>query len=176
MPSNDLGYIKNTNKSSIWLWLGVAAFWIIFDQLTKYLVISNYKLHQGTTITSFFNIFYARNYGAAFSFLSDVGGWQRWFFTFIGIVVSGFIIWMMKKNPTKKIFCFALACILGGALGNVLDRLQHGFVVDMLDFHWPFLQVLFHGGHFPTFNIADVAINIGVICLIYDEIRRLRKS
>lgn len=167
---------SGNKQYSMWLWLSLAAFWLVFDQFTKYLIVANYPLHHSVYVTSFFNMVYVRNYGAAFSFLAGAGGWQRWFFTIVGFAASGFIVWLLKKHPTQKLFCFGLACILGGALGNVLDRLQHGFVVDMLDFHWTFLQGLFHGGHFPAFNVADVAINIGAACLIIDEIRRVRKS
>lgn len=177
MARKRTSYLKNNRKKlSVWLWLSVAAVWLILDQFTKYLILANYPLHHSERVTSFFNVVYVRNYGAAFSFLSGAGGWQRWFFTAVGLLASFFIFWMLKKNPAQKLFCFALACILGGALGNVLDRLQYGFVVDMLDFHWSFLQGLFYGGHFPAFNIADVAINIGAACLIWDEIRRVRNS
>ena len=116
------------------------------------------------------------NYGAAFSFLAGAGGWQRWFFTGIGLVAGIFIVWMLRSRPGEKLFGFAMASILGGALGNVLDRLLHGYVVDMLDFHWRWLEPLFHGGHFPAFNIADTAITIGAACLILDEILRVRRS
>ena len=114
--------------------------------------------------------------GAAFSFLAGAGGWQRWFFTGIGLVAGIFIVWMLRSRPGEKLFGFAMASILGGALGNVLDRLLHGYVVDMLDFHWRWLEPLFHGGHFPAFNIADTAITIGAACLILDEILRVRRS
>ncbi len=99
------------------------------------------------------------NTGAAFSFLRDSAGWQRWLFTGIGLAAAVFIAVMLKKHPGQKLFCFALACILGGALGNVLDRLLYGYVVDFLDFHWRAM-------HFPAFNIADSAITVGAACLI----------
>ena len=94
----------------------------------------------------------------------------------IGLVAGIFIVWMLRSRPGEKLFGFAMASILGGALGNVLDRLLHGYVVDMLDFHWRWLEPLFHGGHFPAFNIADTAITIGAACLILDEILRVRRS
>ena len=165
-----------TADTSLWLWLGIAALWLLLDQFTKYLIISYYPLHAGTVVTSFFNVVRVHNYGAAFSFLAGAGGWQRWFFTIIGVAAAGFIIWMLKSRPGEKLFGFAMASILGGALGNVLDRLMHGYVVDMLDFHWLWLEPLFHGGHFPAFNIADTAISIGAACLILDEILRVKNS
>jgi signal peptidase II len=116
------------------------------------------------------------NSGAAFSFLADAGGWQRWFFTAIGVVATVFIVWMLKSHPGQKLFAFSLACILGGAVGNVIDRVLYGYVVDWLDFHWAFLAGIFHGGHFPAFNIADAGITVGAIGLILDEILRVRRG
>ena len=118
----------------------------------------------------------ARNYGAAFSFLANAGGWQRWFFTALGVVSIIGIVWFIRTRPTQKLFCFAMACILGGAIGNVIDRVLYGYVVDMLDFHWRWLEPLFVGGHFPAFNIADSAITIGAGCLILDEILRVKRE
>lgn len=103
------------------------------DQWTKELILRNYQLGEATHITGFFNIVRAHNTGAAFSFLSNAGGWQRWLFTGIGVVASVFIIWQLYKHPTEKLFCFALASIMGGAVGNVVDRLMHGYVVDFLE-------------------------------------------
>ena len=162
--------------ASLGLWLAVAALWLIFDQFTKYLILAHYQLHDSIPVTGFFNVVRVHNYGAAFSFLAGAGGWQRWFFTGIGLVAGIFIVWMLRSRPGEKLFGFAMASILGGALGNVLDRLLHGYVVDMLDFHWRWLEPLFHDGHFPAFNIADTAITIGAACLILDEILRVRRS
>ncbi len=162
--------------ASLGLWLAVAALWLIFDQFTKYLILAHYQLYDSIPVTGFFNVVRVHNYGAAFSFLAGAGGWQRWFFTGIGLVAGIFIVWMLRSRPGEKLFGFAMASILGGALGNVLDRLLHGYVVDMLDFHWRWLEPLFHGGHFPAFNIADTAITIGAACLILDEILRVRRS
>ena len=165
-----------SGHANLWLWLGIAALWLIFDQFTKYLIVANYQLYQSTTVTNFFNVVRVHNHGAAFSFLAGAGGWQRWFFMGIGIGAGAFIIWMLRRHPGQKLFSFAMACILGGAIGNVIDRIWHGYVVDMLDFHWAFLAPLFHGGHFPAFNIADVAITIGAMCLILDELLRVKKA
>jgi signal peptidase II len=164
------------SKASIWPWLGLATVILLLDQITKQLIVANYQLGDSTTVTSFFNIVRAHNPGAAFSFLASAGGWQRWFFTGIGIAASVFIVWMLRSNPGQKLFAFALACILGGAIGNVIDRVMYGHVVDFLDFHWPFLSGIFYGGHFPSFNVADAGITVGAISLILDEILRVRRS
>ena len=163
-------------RDSLVLWLGIAALWFLFDQFTKFLILGHYQLGDSTNVTSYFNEVRVHNYGAAFSFLAGAGGWQRWFFMGIGIAAGIFIVWMLRKYPGQKLFSFALACILGGALGNVIDRIWHGYVIDMLDFHWSFLSPLFHGGHFPAFNVADTAITIGAACLILDEILRVKNS
>ncbi len=150
-------------------WLILALIIILADQFTKTLIIGYYKLGDSTPVTSFFNIVRAHNTGAAFSFLAGAGGWQRWFFTGIGAVATIFILWMLRSHHAQKLFSFALACILGGAIGNVVDRLLHGYVVDFLDFY-------VNGWHWPAFNIADSAIMIGAGCLILDEILRVKKS
>jgi len=162
--------LKKMSTTSLLLpWLGLALILLIADQFTKVLILGYYKLGDATYITSFFNIVRVHNSGAAFSFLASASGWQRWFFTTIGVVAAVFIIWMLKSHPGQKLFSFALACILGGAIGNVVDRLLHGYVVDFLDFHYG-------NWHFPAFNIADAAISVGAVCLILDEIRRVRRS
>jgi signal peptidase II len=168
--------MSNISTRGIWPWLGLAALLVAADQVTKLLILANYQLGDSTFITSFFNIVRVHNTGAAFSFLADAGGWQRWFFTGVGVAASVFIVWMLRAHPGQKLFAFALACILGGAIGNVIDRVLYGYVVDWLDFHWGFLGSLFPGGHFPAFNIADAAITVGAVSLILDEIRRVRSN
>ncbi|MES2191891.1 MAG: signal peptidase II [Pseudomonadota bacterium] len=159
-----------TKSSSAMLpWLGLALLLLIADQFTKVLILGYYKLGDATYVTSFFNIVRVHNAGAAFSFLASESGWQRWFFTAIGVGAAIFIIWMLRSHAGQKLFSFALACILGGAIGNVIDRSMHGYVVDFLDFHW-------RNSHFPAFNVADSAITIGAICLILDELLRVRKA
>lgn len=152
-----------------WPWLGLALLLFLADQVTKQWILDHYQLGDATVITSFFNIVRAHNTGAAFSFLADASGWQRWFFTGIGVAAAAFIIWMLRANAGQRLLSFALSCILGGAVGNVIDRLQHGYVVDFLDFHWA-------GWHFPAFNLADSAITVGAVLLILDELRRMRKA
>ena len=133
------------------------------------LILGAYQLGDATRVTEFFNIVRVHNSGAAFSFLAGASGWQRWFFTAIGVGAAGFIIYLLRAHPGQRLFSFALACILGGAIGNVIDRLLHGYVVDFLDFHWA-------GYHFPAFNVADAAISVGAACLILDELLRVRRG
>jgi signal peptidase II len=161
--------LAKSKSSNLWMWLGLALVILLADQFTKTLVVGYYQLGDSTRLTSFFNLVRAHNSGAAFSFLADAGGWQRWFFTIIAIIVSLVITWFLSKHASQKLFSFALACILGGAIGNVVDRVMYGYVVDFLDFHYA-------GWHFPAFNVADSAISIGVACLIWDELRRVKKS
>ena len=158
------------------LWLGIAFVILLADQFTKLLVVGSFALGDSQTITSFFNLVRVHNSGAAFSMLSNASGWQRWFFTSIGVVATFFILWLLRSHPTQKLFCFALALVLGGAVGNVIDRIAYGHVVDFLDFHWDWLSPVFYQGHFPAFNIADSAISVGAVCLILDELIRVRKS
>lgn len=159
-----------------WPWIGLAGAILVADQATKLVILALFQHGDSLTVTGFFNIVRAHNPGAAFSFLADAGGWQRWFFTAIGVLAAGFIVWMLRAHPGQKLFSFALACILGGAIGNVIDRVAYGYVVDFLDFHWRLLDGLFYGGHFPAFNVADAGISIGAVCLILDEILRVRRS
>jgi len=163
------GFKPVSGNSSMLQWLGLALIILIADQFTKVLILGYYQWGDSNRITSFFNLVRVHNSGAAFSFLAGAGGWQRWFFTIIGVLASGFILWMLKSHSGQKLFSFALACILGGAIGNVIDRVLYGYVVDFLDFHW-------RGWHFPAFNIADSAITIGAVCLILDELLRVRRS
>ncbi len=155
--------------AAYWPWLVWALALIGIDQVTKQWILSLYQYGDWTPVTSFFNIVRAHNTGAAFSFLAEAGGWQRWFFVLIGAVATVLIIWQLRKHPAQKFFCFSISSILGGAIGNVVDRLQHGYVVDFLDFH-------FGGWHYPAFNVADMAICVGAACLVLDEILRARRA
>ena len=168
---------RGTSKgASLALWLALAALVVVLDQLTKWLILGAYQLGDFTPITGFFNIVRAHNTGAAFSFLAGGSGWQRWFFVALALGACGFITWLLRAHAGQKLFAISLSMILGGALGNVIDRLQHGYVVDFLDFHWPFLSGLFYRGHFPAFNLADAAITAGAIGLILDELLRVRQA
>ena len=153
----------------MWPWLAWAVVILIADQITKTLILNHYQLGDSTFITSFFNIVRAHNTGAAFSFLADAGGWQRWLFTGIGVAATIFIVWQLRAHPGQRLFSFALSSILGGAVGNVVDRLMHGYVVDFLQFHYA-------GWYFPSFNLADSAITLGAACLILDELLRVRRE
>ena len=150
-------------------WLALALVLLIADQFTKVLVLGSFQLGDSRVVTSFFNLVRVHNAGAAFSFLADASGWQRWFFTGLGLAAAVLIVWMLKNHAGQRLFGFALACILGGAIGNVIDRVLYGYVVDFLDFHWA-------GMHFPAFNVADSAISIGAVCLILDELLRVRRA
>ena len=158
------------SSGSMLPWLGVALIVLIADQFTKVLILGYYKYGDATVVTSFFNIVRAHNTGAAFSFLAAASGWQRWLFTGLGLAATLFILYMLRTHSGQKLFSFALACILGGAIGNVIDRLLHGYVVDFLQFHWG------NRWYFPAFNVADSAITVGAACLILDELRRVRRS
>ena len=160
---------SQTSSGSMLTWLGLSLIILLADQFTKVLIVGNYALGDSTYVTNFFNVVRAHNTGAAFSFLAGAGGWQRWFFTGIGVVAAIFMVWMLKSHPGQKLFSFAISLILGGAIGNVIDRLWHGYVVDFLDFHWRAM-------HFPAFNVADAAISVGAVCLILDELLRVRRA
>ena len=160
---------RKSGAPGLALWLALAALVVVFDQFTKQLILGNYQLGDSTYVTSFFNIVRAHNTGAAFSFLAGAGGWQRWFFVALAVAASLFIVWLLRSHPGQKLFAFSLSMILGGAVGNVIDRLLHGYVVDFLDFH-------LGGRHFPAFNLADSAITLGAVCLILDEILRVRRG
>jgi signal peptidase II len=151
-------------------WLVLALAVVLLDQFTKVLILGYYKLGDTTYVTSFFNVVRAHNTGAAFSFLAAASGWQRWFFTAIGVAAAIFIVWLLRSHAGQKLFSFALACILGGAVGNVFDRLVHGYVLDFIQVHWHDTY------YFPAFNVADSAITVGAVCLVLDELRRVRRS
>ena len=161
--------LQKSGRSGLLMWLGLAFIIVLIDQFTKVLVVGYHHLGDSSYVTSFFNMVRAHNTGAAFSFLADASGWQRWFFTGLGVLATGVILWMLKSHAGQRLFCFAMACVLGGAVGNVIDRLLYGYVVDFLDFHS-------HGYHFPAFNLADSAITLGAACLILDELLRVRRG
>ena len=171
-----MAYKKSGGGSSLLPWLGIALLVILSDQLSKTLIIGGFQLGDSHTVTSFFNLVRVHNAGAAFSFLAGASGWQRWFFVGLGLTATVFIVWMLKQHGGQRLFSGALALILGGALGNVIDRLLHGHVIDFLQFHWDWLAPIFPGGYFPSFNIADSAITVGAMLLILDELLRVRRG
>ena len=152
------------NKSGlIWLWVTVVL--LILDQVTKYVVSTQMQLYQSIELLPVFNFTYVHNYGAAFSFLSEAGGWQRWFFSIIAISISVLLTYWLKKLPAKNlVLCGAYSLVLAGALGNLYDRLTYGYVID-------FIHVYYDTWHFPAFNIADSAICIGAGLLLLDAFR-----
>ena len=150
-------------------WLGIAFIVILCDQLSKISMEKLFVFGQEKVITSFFNLVLAYNKGAAFGFLDHQPGWQRYFFTAIGVLAASFIIYMLRRHSGQRMFCWALALIMGGAIGNVIDRIMYGHVIDFLDFH-------LYGTHFPAFNLADSAIFLGAVLFIFDELRRVNKQ
>lgn len=163
-------------NQSLSTWLGIALIVVLLDQLTKTLIVGAFAYGQSMPVTSYFNLVRVHNSGAAFSFLANAGGWQRWFFVGLGAVACGVMTYMLRQHGQQKLFALALSLIMGGAIGNVIDRLIHGHVIDFLDFHWAWLFGIFPGGHFPAFNVADCAISVGAALLILDELRRVKRS
>ena len=143
-------------------WLGLATIVIFLDQVSKLWISNNFSYAENVAVTDFFNLVLVHNTGAAFSFLSGAGGWQRWFFSAIAVIASIWITWLLHKHNENKLFCLALALILGGALGNLIDRVTYGYVVDFLDFYWK-------NYHFPAFNVADSAVTCGAGLLILES-------
>ena len=155
-------------STGLLLWLGIAVIVVLLDQVSK-ITMSRLLLYgQSEMITPYFNLVMVSNQGAAFSFLANSGGWQRWFFSGLAFVVSLVIIWMLHKNTTQRLFCWALTLILGGAVGNLIDRVLYGHVIDFLDFHIGTL-------HWPAFNVADSAITVGAALFVLDELRRVNR-
>jgi signal peptidase II len=144
-------------------WLGLSLLALILDQASKLVIASSMQLYQSIPITSFFKLTYVRNTGAAFSFLSDAGGWQRWFFAVLAILISIIIaVWLTRLKKQETLLAVALSLILGGAMGNLIDRLAYGYVIDFLD-------VYYQTWHWPAFNVADSAITLGVILMLLES-------
>lgn len=145
-------------------WLLLVVVLIVVDQLSKYLADSQLVYGQPNALLPVLDITLHYNPGAAFSFLSDAGGWQRWFFTAIAVLVSGYLlVWLMRLTPSQRLLSAALSLVLSGAIGNLVDRLLHGHVIDFISVHWG-------SAYFPTFNIADSAITVGAILLVLDTV------
>ncbi|MBP0627960.1 MULTISPECIES: signal peptidase II [unclassified Cupriavidus] len=159
---------KAAGNTTPLLWLAFALLVVLLDQFFKIVIVRSFTYGESRPVTGFFNLVLVYNKGAAFSFLADAGGWQRWFFTGLGIVVGAFIVWLLYRHTGQRLFCFAVSLILGGAVGNVIDRVVYGHVVDFLDFY-------VGRYHWPAFNVADCAITVGAVLLIVDELRRVRK-
>lgn len=147
------------------LWLVPSALVILLDQLTKHWIVQAFSFGEGSPITSYFNLVLAHNSGAAFSFLAAAGGWQRLFFITVAALASAVILHLLRKHGRQTLFGLALSLVLGGALGNLIDRIHWGYVVDFLDFYYG-------NYHWPAFNVADMAITGGVILLVWDSLRK----
>lgn len=145
-------------------WLALSFVVIVADQAAKYAVLQHFAVNEGLALTPFFNLVLVYNRGAAFSLLATAGGWQREFFIGIALAASAWVIYLLRRHSAQARFSAALALILGGALGNVIDRLLYGAVVDFLDFHA-------FGYHWPAFNVADSAITCGAVLLVWDSLR-----
>lgn len=157
-PNKQIG-----RRKSILPWLGLSVIWILLDQITKLWVIAKIDFGAVIEMTSYFNLVHVLNPGAAFSFLAEQQGWQKHFLSGVAIIASIVIVFMMRSANGRTFSMWSLSCILGGALGNLIDRFMHGAVIDFLDFYW-------NTTHWPAFNVADIAISIGAVGLIIDEI------
>jgi signal peptidase II len=146
-------------------WLSISAIVIGLDLYTKHLIQGAFAFGEQLKITTFFDLVHYHNEGAAFGFLNDAGGWQKWFFTAIAAIAAIVITYLIRKHSTQKLFCLGLSLVLGGALGNLYDRITLGYVVDFLNFHW-------NSHVFPAFNLADSAICVGVGLLLLDSFKR----
>jgi signal peptidase II len=144
-------------------WYALALLLVVLDQLTKYWVSASFGYGEARAVTGFFNLVLTHNQGAAFSFLAAAGGWQRGFFISIALVAIIVISVLLARHADEKLFCFALALILGGAAGNVIDRILLGYVVDFLDFYLA-------AWHWPAFNLADSAITVGAVLMVVDSV------
>lgn len=149
-------------------WLILSAVIVALDQATKFVAVRNLAGNQGIEVTSFFNLVLVYNPGAAFSFLAHGAGWQRGLFMAIAVVASAWIVYLLRRYPHQRLFALALALILAGAVGNLIDRMAVGAVIDFLDFHA-------FGYHWPAFNVADSAITCGAALLVVDALRPRKK-
>ena len=158
---------RNTRRFLGWIMAALAI--VVLDQITKAYFETQLAYGERWPVLPFFDFTLLYNPGAAFSFLAEGQGWQRWLFTAIAVGATGLILFLLRRNPGQWLFCSSMTAILGGAVGNLIDRVQHGHVIDFLLFYWK-------GWHFPAFNVADIAITCGAILLILDEILRIRRE
>lgn len=162
-----IAYLPKTHQMSLTFLrcLAIATVTLLLDQASKWLALSNLQMGTPEQVLPFLNWLLLFNPGAAFSFLAQSSGWQRWFFTFLGLFACIYIVIVLRKHQEDRLLCLALSLILGGALGNVLDRLMYGAVVDFIDVHYA-------NWHWPAFNIADSAICIGAVLIIFGELHK----
>jgi len=161
-----MAQVSNNNETAggikVYRWLALTLLAIVLDQISKQMIVAQMELYQSIEVMPFFNLFYVHNYGAAFSFLSDQAGWQRWFFTTVTTLISlGILYWLSKLKPSQTLLIIALSLVLGGALGNLYDRVMYGYVIDFIDWY-------VGDSHWPAFNIADASISLGAALLILD--------
>ncbi|MCO5102252.1 MAG: signal peptidase II [Burkholderiaceae bacterium] len=162
--------MARSGATSIAKWLWIAAAVVVLDQATKFAI--EHLLSYGerrAVVPGLFDLTLVYNRGAAFSFLAQADGWQRWFFIGIGAAAAVFIVWLLARHASQRLFAFSLALILGGAIGNVVDRIARGHVVDFVLLYWQRF-------HWPAFNVADSAITVGAVLLVVDELRRVRRQ
>jgi signal peptidase II len=161
MPNHFKQWLNQARQTGlVWLWLAVSI--ILIDQLTKFWAVSSLEPYQPIVIFPIFNLTLAFNHGAAFSFLGDEDGWQRWLFILLALGVSMMLVlWLAKTPKSQRVLVVGLTLILAGAIGNVIDRIYLNYVIDFIDFHWG-------GWHYPTFNVADIAITLGALSLVWD--------
>jgi signal peptidase II len=162
---------RNALRHMMLPWLALATLVVVLDQLTKVMVVRSFQVgERRPVLDGWFDLTLVYNKGAAFSFLASADGWQRWFFIAVGFAAMAFILYLLVRHGSQKLFGVALSLILGGAIGNVLDRVFEGQVVDFLLAHWN------DRWYFPAFNVADAAITVGAVLLILDELLRVGKS
>ncbi|HLT26912.1 MAG TPA: signal peptidase II [Zeimonas sp.] len=162
--------MARSRNAAIGRWLWIAAAVIALDQATKYAIEHAFARGERVAVVpGFFDLTLVYNRGAAFSFLAQADGWQRWFFIGVGATATVFIVWLLTRHASQRLFAFSLALILGGAIGNVVDRVFRGHVVDFVLLYWQRF-------HWPAFNVADSAITVGAVLLVVDELRRVRRS
>ncbi len=144
-------------------WLGLSFLAVLLDQLSKLLIADNMQLYQSINIMPYVNLTYVHNTGAAFSFLSEAGGWQRWFFAALAIVIGSVIaVWLSRLKAHETLMAVSLSLVLGGAIGNLIDRLAYGYVIDFID-------IYVQSWHWPAFNVADSAITLGVVLMLLES-------
>jgi signal peptidase II len=148
-----------------WKWLGWSVIVVILDQLTKQMIVARFQYGEVHFVTSWFNLVLAHNTGAAFSFLANAGGWQRGFFITVTLIITGVLLWMLRDHKGNRWMALALALVIGGAIGNLIDRVLYGYVVDFVQWHAG-------GYHWPAFNVADSAISLGAVMLVVDSFRQ----
>jgi signal peptidase II len=160
---------RRARMPNVGRWYALAGLVVVLDQLSKWVVLENIRYGETIYVAPFWNWVLAFNPGAAFSLLADQPGWQRWFFTVLALGISGWIAFMLRQHPQQKLLSLALSLVMGGALGNVIDRVRFGAVVDFVQWHVA-------GYYWPAFNVADSAITIGAVLLVIEQLTATNKK